>query len=100
MNLNNLIRKETYKHWGAIGKNSIFPSISLNGFTEFVSQKLKMIDGKKIKIADSDRLFIAVNGKDHSEGNSMLSLIRYEFLEIIFRLALKRYWDSKYFSYF
>jgi hypothetical protein len=89
------IRMETYKHWSAQGKLKGLVSISLNAYTEFITKHIHVIDSPYFTLADSDTLFIYVNGKEQSSTNSVLSLVRYEFLEIIFRIALKRFYKSK-----
>ena len=82
-----------------MGKLPGLPSLSWNAYTDFAMKKFKIIDGNKIKVADSDRIFVFVNGKNEEGANSSLSLVRYEFLEIIFRLALRRYYESKHFPF-
>ena len=50
---------------------------------------------KNLKMADVDRIFIATNVElDDQEGNDDRSLCRFEFYEIITRMAKTKYLDS------
>ena len=55
-----------------------------------------MIDGENLKQADADRLFITVNAGTKVK-NPLISanaLIRYQFMEILLRLAIKFYFET------
>ena len=72
---------------------STFPSTSLNQFTIF-SKKAKFID-KNVNQSMLDRLFIAANvdgGEEPTgEDNPDSSLVRYEFIEVLARIAQEKY---------
>jgi hypothetical protein len=85
---------ETYKYHAAIGKIPGLLSISFNAYNKFAVKKIKLVDGKNIRFADSDILFLKVNGRNQIGANSMISLVRFQFLEILLKLALKRYYYS------
>lgn len=78
---------------------SIYPAISWNDFTTYCQQK--EITNKDVTLSVLDRLFITVNatvgGKDeHSTtgGNATRELCRYEFIEILVRIAGAKYKDT------
>ena len=56
-----------------------------------------LVDGKTLKIADVDLGMIAVKAADMKKGNKLIpadQLIRYNFLEIMVRLAEQKYIKS------
>lgn len=70
-----------------MASNSIFPAISLNDFTSW-ARRAKFLD-KNLSMATLDRLFIAANvevGEDQ-EDNPDKALIRFEFIELLARIA-------------
>ena len=75
-------------------------SIPLNCYTDFVKQ-VNLVDGKTINFAESDTLFITVNKR--TKATNIVpgtALVRFQFLEILTRLAFKRYEESKiYYNY-
>jgi len=76
-----------------IGTSS-YPTISMNDFTSF-STKCGILDGKYINLSTLDRTLITTNVALHSYTSSAeRDLQRYEFLEIIVRLANTRYKDT------
>ena len=88
--------REVYKYYSAVGLNGSVFGIGLNSYTDFLKEELQIIDGTQLKYADTDRLFITVNAGNKVK-NSMIpanSLVRYQFMEILMRLAIKKYYDS------
>lgn len=83
-----------YKQLSGLGMNGNIPSITLNTFTDFIKDSMDMIDGENINLADNDRIFITVNANKKAPLIPANSLVRYQFVEIILRLAFKRYFDS------
>jgi len=78
----------------AIGTPSNVFSISLNCYTDFVKQ-IGLVDGNIIKFAASDTVFLSINKNSKATAlNPGVALVRYQFLEIMMRLALKRYEES------
>lgn len=70
-----------------------YPSVTWMEFSDAVS-KWRMID-KHLTSQDTDRAFVAVNFDSEAlEGNDENSLCRYEFLEIIVRLAKIKYLEK------
>jgi len=70
---------------------SNFPTINWISFTEYCSQ-CQVVDDKGVRLDTVDRAFIATNVElEKHEENPAAALQRYEFMEIIVRLA-----DSKY----
>ena len=66
---------------------SNYPTISWNDFTSF-STKCKILDHDKIKNADLDLILVATCVSHHQYVNSQtLDQTRYEFLEMIVRVA-------------
>lgn len=89
--------KEAYKFFSALGtgtSGSAF-AIPLNSFHDFMKQ-INLVDGKVIKFAENDLLFYQMNktGGEATFLNPGVALIRYQFLEILLRLAIKRYLDT------
>ena len=70
-------------------------SISFNTYNEFFIKYLGLIDNKSIKYSEGDTLFLTVNGKKQTPMNPATALVRHQFMEIILRLAIKRYYDTK-----
>jgi len=70
---------------------STYPTIGLNDFTSWAN-KCDMVDGKWINLAALDRILITTNVALHGLINSAeRDLNRYEFLEIIVRIAVAKY---------
>jgi len=62
-------------------------------------QKTKLLEGNKIKLSDIDRLFITTNynpNESTADNNPLKSLVRYEFIEILVRLAHEKYPNVSY----
>ena len=77
-----------------ISDSPTYPGINMLTFSQFC-ENCKIFD-KNFNIATADRLFIAANFNDYGEvaGNSTKELIRFEFLEIIVRIAKAKYIDT------
>jgi NLR family CARD domain-containing protein 3 len=91
------IFKSAYKYLAGVGTGSgggVF-SIPLNCYTDFVKQ-IDLVNGKDIRFAESDTLFLTQNKRNKTSYlNPGVALVRYQFLEVLSRLALKRYEDTK-----
>eukprot|EP00359_Climacostomum_virens_P009598 CAMPEP_0204913250 /NCGR_PEP_ID=MMETSP1397-20131031/11196_1 /ASSEMBLY_ACC=CAM_ASM_000891 /TAXON_ID=49980 /ORGANISM="Climacostomum Climacostomum virens, Strain Stock W-24" /LENGTH=869 /DNA_ID=CAMNT_0052084449 /DNA_START=77 /DNA_END=2683 /DNA_ORIENTATION=- len=88
--------KESYKYFSAIGSSGSVPSVGLNVFTEFANS-FGLMDGVLMNLADLDfnlkgALFNEVKNNPRNPANS---LVRYQFMEIIVRLALDKYLRKK-----
>ena len=70
---------------------SIFPAISLNDFTAW-ARKCKFID-RNLSSSTLDRLFIAANVEvgEEQDDNPDKALIRFEFIELLARVANEKY---------
>ena len=83
--------KETYRYFSAHGASSNLAQIPLNSYTEYV-KGIKLVDGREVKFAASDTEFISITKRAKKTalvpGNA---LIRSQFVEILARLALRRY---------
>lgn len=74
---------------------STYPTISMNDFTSWAN-KCNIIDGKWINLSTLDRILITTNVALHGLISSAeRDLNRYEFLEIIVRIANALYRESK-----
>ena len=74
---------------------SSYPTISMNDFT-FWAKGCDLVDGKWIDLAALDRILITTNVALHGLISSAeRDLNRYEFLEILVRLANAKYKESK-----
>jgi hypothetical protein len=70
--------------------NSLFPATSMNEFTSFV-RKAKFID-KNLKQYQIDNHFVMVNFEEVDQGdNPNKALIRFEFIEMLVRMAKDKY---------
>ena len=89
--------KENYKILSALGRVSNGFGIEWLIYNEFVCYKINLVDGVEIKLTASDLLFKAINGRPSiagaSNGNT-LSLVRHEFMEVLLKLSLQRYYDT------
>jgi NLR family CARD domain-containing protein 3 len=63
-------------------------------YNDYVCHSIKLVDGNVIPLAGSDLVFKAINGKPMAGNNSKIALVRFEFMEILMRLAFKRYNDK------
>ena len=74
---------------------SSYPTISMNDFTSW-AKNCDLVDGKWIDLAALDRILITTNVALHGLISSAeRDLNRYEFLEILVRLANAKYKESK-----
>ena len=71
-----------------------YPVVGVNDFTSF-AQKTNILD-KNLNLATLDRVFIATNVSFNGIKNSAeRELHRYEFMEIVIRLAIQKYKETK-----
>jgi Ni,Fe-hydrogenase I cytochrome b subunit len=83
--------KDTYKHFSVISNQTEVPSIAMNSFTEFINQT-EIIDGRTLKLADIDLLFITTKSSSTKHPlNPDRALVRYQFMEILVRIALDKF---------
>ncbi len=88
-------RKDIYRYLAAVGSPSNVFSIQLNAYTDFV-KTCGLVDGNTVKQATSDTEFISINKRNKvSPMNPGVAIIRFQFLEILMRLALRRYDETK-----
>ncbi|CDW85718.1 UNKNOWN [Stylonychia lemnae] len=87
--------KEQYKIQAGFGMIGNIFSVALNQYTEFIKEELKLIDGECLNQADSDRYFITVNANKRGPFIPANALVRCQFMEILIRLAVKRYFESQ-----
>ena len=74
--------------------NSSYPTIGLNDFTEFC--RVSKIFDKNVILATVDRKFINTNQSNNKYKNSAeRELHRYEFVEVLARLAISKYQEPK-----
>ena len=88
------IIKEHYKIQAGYGMLGNVFSVALNQYTDFIKETIDMIDGEKINQSDADRLFITVNANKRGPLIPANALVRCQFMEILIRLALKKYFES------
>ena len=64
-------------------------SLNLNSYTDYLRQA-RVYDRKTVSITDTDTLFFTTNKRDKpTQLNPANALVRFQFLEIILRIALK-----------
>ena len=87
--------KETYKYYASLSPSSDIWSISQLPFTDFISET-GIIDGKSLKLSDVDIKFIATlsSGEKSNPRNPERSLVRYQLMEVMVRIAEERYIKS------
>jgi hypothetical protein len=89
------IIKENYKVFSSVGRTEAIFGIPWLMFNDLAYYKLKIVDGEKLTLTSADLMFKAIKGKKLTgKMNSKLILVRFEFLEALFRLAVARYYDS------
>ena len=86
--------KEHYKIQAGFGMIGNVFSVALNQYTEFIKEVLNLIDGEHLNQSDADRYFITVNANKRGPLIPANALVRCQFMEILIRLAIKRYFDS------
>jgi hypothetical protein len=87
--------RQTYKYYAAIGSSGGIFSVGQNGFTDLCSQT-GVINSTTFKLADLDfnlkaTLYTDVKNNPLNPGNA---LVRYEFMELIARIALDKYFKT------
>lgn len=87
-----IIIKNLYRPYSALGMIGGIYAISLNTYTDIMREVLNLVDGDKLKLNDIDMMFIVVNAIRKGDYNPPNGLIRYQFLEILLRIALKKYY--------
>jgi len=90
--------KENFRIFAAIGRTDNIFGIPWLMFNDLAYYKLKIVDGEKLTLTSADLMFKAIKGKKIVGRNSKLILIRFEFMEALFRLAIARYFDGKLIS--
>ena len=88
--------REIYKRLAALGIVGTVFSIGWNVYREFMIQTLNITDKEKLKPDDCDRLFIGVNAGNQRKATFIpeKALVRFQFLEILMKAAIKRYFES------
>ena len=85
-------RKETYKYFAAIGKTENLFAINKLTLTDFVAHKIFLYDGDRL--TDMDLTFSTIKGRPKvSKFQPRTALVRFELLELLLRLSLKKYYD-------
>lgn len=88
-----ILRKEAYKYYAALGKTENLFSINKLTLSDFIAHKISLYEGDKL--TEMDITFMTIKGKPKTgKFQPKTALVRYEFIELLWRLALKRYYDS------
>jgi hypothetical protein len=92
-----LYRRETYKHYSAVGPSGPIPSIGTNVFGDILNNfENDLIDYKSLKLSDIDLEFISTKA---GGGKYMYlperQIVRFQFLEILVKIAVVKYFRSK-----
>lgn len=84
--------KETYKYIASLSPSGEVWSISQLPFTDFINES-NIIDNKFLKLSDVDIKFIATlsSGEKSNPRNPERSLVRYQLMEVMVRIAEARY---------
>jgi hypothetical protein len=80
----------------AISNANLYPDINREAFHKLCN--IWKIKNENLSVADIDRLFIATNVEiEEQETNEDLTLCRFEFHEIIVRIAKTKFFDKRAF---
>ncbi|KAL4486412.1 hypothetical protein ABPG72_007198 [Tetrahymena utriculariae] len=85
--------KNSYRYLAAVGTIVDVPCIMMNTFTDFIN-KTNIIDNLNLKLSDVDLKFVVTKTSSKIKRNPRnpdKGLIRYQFMEIIVRLAEDKY---------
>ena len=91
--------RETYKHLACLAPAGNIPSIGSNLLSDVILHCNDFVDSKAMKLSDVDLAFIASNAYSNKKFpyrsdfiiNPERQIIRYQFLEVMIRLALERF---------
>ena len=91
--------RETYKHLACVAPAGNMPSLGMNILTEIMLKCNEFVDYKNTKLSDVDLAFIATNAAGAKNFpfrqeiiiNPERQIIRYQFFEILMRLAIERF---------
>lgn len=89
--------REMYKQFAAFEPSGGVPCIGSNVFSDIMNQ-CNVVDSQFVKLSDVDIETVASNaGKNKMANprNPERSLVRYQMIEMIVRLALRKYQKSK-----
>jgi hypothetical protein len=87
--------REAYKYYAAVGCSGGIFSVGVNAFTDLWAN-CRLIDGSVFKLADIDFNMKATcyNEIKNNPRNPGTALVRFEFMEIIVRIAMDKYYKS------
>ncbi len=86
-------RREVYKYYAAIGRTDSLFAVNKLTLTDFLVHKIFLMDGDKL--SDMDITYTTIKGKPKAgRFHPKTALVRFEFTEIIWRIALKKYYES------
>lgn len=87
------VLKEAYKYYAAIGRTENLFAINKITLTDFIAHKINLFDGDKL--TDMDLVFMTIKGKPkNAKFQPKTALVRFEFIELLWRLALRKYFES------
>lgn len=88
-------RKETYKYYSAIGRTELMFTVNKLTLSDFIAHKICLYDGDHL--TEMDITFSTVKGRPKvAKFQPRTALVRFEFMELLFRLALKRYYEGTF----
>ena len=85
--------REVYKFHAGMGTNAAVFSVPLNQYSMLLNE-VNLIDPATFSTADADRMFIAVNAGINKPLNPQHALVRYQFLEILIKIAIEKYFKN------
>jgi hypothetical protein len=88
--------REMYKFYAGIQTNNGVPSIGSNTFGDCVNS-FNIVDGDLLKLSYLDIEFISTNASGDKTNHLCpeRALCRYKFLELLYRLSIKKYISNK-----
>lgn len=97
LKFNTFYSREIYKHYAAVAPSGLIPSIGTNVLGDIIANCDDLIDYKTLKLSDLDLEFVstkAAGGKKY-EFFPERQLVRFQFLELLVRLAITKYYKTK-----
>ena len=93
----NFYRSQTYKHYAAVAPSGLIPSIGTNVLGDIILHWEGLVDYKSLKLSDIDLEFVSTKaGGGHKYENfPERQLVRFQFLELLVRLSITKYFKSK-----
>lgn len=71
--------REAFKYQAGQTMSGHIPAIPFNGYNDTVAKQMSLVDNRSVKFAESDTLFLTVNGNKKTPLNPANALVRFQF---------------------